>query len=214
MVRFGESLGRSVLPEGLGGRFAGSRGEDDGASEESPAIDTILMAFAADPVARWTWPYSHQYLAGMPRLARAFGGSAFANGGAYCTDGYAGVALWLPPGVHPDEEKLGEVLETTVSPSLRGDVFATFEQMSNHHPREPHWYLPLIGVDPAHQNKGQGDALMSYALQRCDRDRRSAYLESTNPRNISLYQRHGFEPLGRIQIGSSPVLVPMLRPPR
>ena len=86
--------------------------------------------------------------------------------------------------------------------------------MAKHHPREPHWYLPLIGVDPAHQGKGYGDALMANALERCDRDRAPAYLESTNPRNISLYRRHGFEPIGTIQAGSSPLLVPMLRRPR
>ncbi|MGZ9111899.1 MAG: GNAT family N-acetyltransferase, partial [Rhodoplanes sp.] len=37
---------------------------------------------------------------------------------------------------------------------------------------------------------------------------------STNPRNMSLYLRHGFEALGTIRIGSSPPLVPMLRRPR
>jgi hypothetical protein len=41
-----------------------------------------------------------------------------------------------------------------------------------------------------------------------------AYLESSNPRNLSFYRRHGFEPLGAIQVGSSPTLVPMLRQPR
>ena len=89
-----------------------------------------------------------------------------------------------------------------------------FEQMVKCHPQEPHWYLPLIGVDPAYQGKGYGDALMSYALDRCDRERVPAYLESTNPRNVSLYRRHGFEPVGTIQAGSSPTLVPMMRRPR
>jgi hypothetical protein len=42
----------------------------------------------------------------------------------------------------------------------------------------------------------------------------AAYLESTNPRNVSLYQRHGFEALGTIQKGSSPPLIPMLRKAR
>jgi hypothetical protein len=38
--------------------------------------------------------------------------------------------------------------------------------------------------------------------------------ESTNPRNVPLYERHGFERLGTIQSGSSPPLFPMLRRPR
>jgi ribosomal protein S18 acetylase RimI-like enzyme len=74
--------------------------------------------------------------------------------------------------------------------------------------------LPLIGVDPAQQNKGYGGALMRHALIECDRDKKLAYLESTNPKNISLYERHGFEALGTIQVGTSPPIVPMLRKPR
>lgn len=62
--------------------------------------------------------------------------------GPYCTDEYTGAALWLPPGVQPEEESLAEVLQSTVSQFLRDDVAATFEQIAKHHPSEPHWYLP------------------------------------------------------------------------
>lgn len=182
--------------------------------EEGAAIATIVLAFAADPMTRWTWPNPDQYLAAMPRMARAFGGRGFAHGSALATDGYTGVALWLPPGVEPDEAGLSAVMQSTVSPSRLQDGAGIFEQMAAYHPHEPHWYLPLIGVDPAHFGEGHGDALMSHVLARCDRERVPAYLESTNPRNISLYRRHGFERLGTIQAGSSPPLVPMLRKPR
>jgi GNAT superfamily N-acetyltransferase len=184
------------------------------ADDEARAVDTIVVAFAADPVARWTWSAAHQYLATMPRLVRAFGGRAFARGGALGTSDDAGVALWLPPGVAPDQNALSDIMLRTVAPSRREDVFAVFERMATHHPREPHWYLPLIGVDPAHQGRGYGRALMTASLARCDRDGVPAYLESTNPRNITLYLRHGFEALATIQVGTSPPLVPMLRRPR
>lgn len=183
-------------------------------ADEDLAVQTVVLAFATDPMARWTWPHAHQYLAAMPRMARAFGSRAFSSGSAYCTDGYVGTALWLPPGVHSDEEGLGAVIETTVSRSLRPETDAIFERMAAFHPTEPHWYLPLIGADPAHQGEGHGEALMIHALARCDRDHAPAYLESSNPRNIPFYRRHGFEPLGEIQVGSSPTLVPMLRPSR
>lgn len=183
-------------------------------ADEAPAIGTVVLAFAADPIARWTWPESHRYLASMPTFVRAFAGGAFLNGGAHCTSDYTGAALWLPPHVHPDEERLGEIIESTVAASTRADVSAMFEQMAKCHPAGPHWYLPLIGVDPAHQGKGLGAALLTYALERCDREHLPAYLESTNPRNISLYLRHGFEVLRTIQVGGSPPMVPMLRPAR
>jgi ribosomal protein S18 acetylase RimI-like enzyme len=183
-------------------------------ADKAAAVDTVVMAFASDPVSRWSWPQAQQYLASMPRLVSAFAGRSFDHGSAYCTDAYAGVALWLPPGVHPDEERLAELIESTMSASLRHEVFSVFEQMAKYHPTDPHWFLPLIGVDPAHRGKGLGDALMTHALQRVDRDHVAAYLESTNPRNMSLYRRHGFDVLGTIQVGSSPPLVPMLRQPR
>jgi ribosomal protein S18 acetylase RimI-like enzyme len=168
------------------------------AADEAAAVDTIVLAFAADPVARWSWPDAHHYIEGMPALTRAFGGRAFHHEGAHCTDRYSGAALWLAPGVSPDDEALEEIMQTTVTAAVRDEVAGIFELMAKYHPTEPHWYLPLIGVDPMYQGKGHGDALMTYALERCDRDHLPAYLESTNPRNISLYKRHGFEALGTI----------------
>ncbi len=94
--------------------------------EEEHAVQAIVLAFAADPVARWTWRIADQYLSSMPQLVRAFGGGAFAHGAAYCTDDLGGAALWLPPGVNPDEERLGAVIERTVEPSRHADVFGTF----------------------------------------------------------------------------------------
>jgi ribosomal protein S18 acetylase RimI-like enzyme len=182
--------------------------------EEPSAIAPVVLAFAADPGARWAWPYPHQLMAVMPKFAHAFAGRAFAHGTAYCTHDYTGAALWLPPGVHPDADQMDELMQSTSSPSARVDGPVLFERIAKYHPDEPHWYLPLIGVDPAHQGKGHGNALMAYALERCDRDKLPAYLESSNPRNISLYRRHGFEPLGTIQVGSAPPIVPMLRRPR
>ena len=184
------------------------------ATNEVAAIDTIVLAFASDPVARWCWPDPHQYLASMASFTRAFAGGAFLHDGAHCTEDYGGAALWLAPNVHSDEEALGQVLQETVSASIRDDLFAVFEQMAKYHPNQPHWYLPMIGVDPPRQGQGYGSALLTYALERCDREYSLAYLESTNQRNIPLYQRHGFEVLGTIQVGTSPPLVPMLRQAR
>jgi ribosomal protein S18 acetylase RimI-like enzyme len=106
------------------------------------------------------------------------------------------------------------LLQRTVPEPVQKDLFAVFEQMSRYHPSEPHWYLPLIGVDPPQQGKEHGSALMQHALIPCDRDNQCAYRESSNPKNIPLYERHGFKLLGTIQVGTSPPIYPMLRKPR
>lgn len=182
--------------------------------EEAAAIATLTLAFGADPATRWTWPASQDYLNAFPRFAKAFGGAAFVKGSAHLVGDHAGAALWLPPGVEADDAAMGELMRTTASPQSMADGARVMQQMADYHPREPHWYLPLIGIDPKHQGKGLGGVLLSHALDICDRDGALAYLESSNPRNVPLYQRYGFEIMGHIQFGSSPTLVPMLRRPR
>jgi ribosomal protein S18 acetylase RimI-like enzyme len=183
-------------------------------ADEGPAVAVMVLAFGSDPAARWTWPDPEQYLVHFPKLVRVLGGQAFAHGSAYYVDGYVGAALWLPPDVGPDEDALSTLLQSTGSASAQEDLAALFEQMGRYHPREAHWYLPFIGIDPCQQGKGYGAALMKHALDPCDRDRKLAYLESSNPKNIPLYERHGFEVLGTVQVGASPPVVPMLRKPR
>ena len=183
------------------------------AGEEEAAINVVVRAFSADPAARWLYPDPHQYSVKFPNFVRAFGGEAIEQGSAYSIDGCSGVALWLPPDVHSDEEAIAGLIQRTVSNQRQEDIFALLGQMGGYHPSEPHWYLPLIGVDPALQGKGYGSRLMEHALSRCDRDKQLAYLESSNPKNIRLYERHGFELLGTIQVGGSPPIFPMLRKP-
>ena len=178
------------------------------------AIAVVVLSFSTDPVVRWCYPDPHLYLAHFPDFVKAFAGKAFEQRTAYYVDGFSGAALWLPPGIEPDEEEMVALLQRTVSERLQEEVFGVLEQMGSYHPSEPHWYLPLIGVETMRQRQGLGSALMKHALIRCDRDKKLAYLESTNPESIPLYERHGFELLGTIQVGSSPPVFPMLRKPR
>jgi GNAT superfamily N-acetyltransferase len=171
------------------------------------AVAVIVLVFSADPVAHipTRGSISRCFRPSCARLAKAF-----AEGTAHHVNSYAGAALWLPPGIDPDQA----ALEATLPVGREAELTAVFEEMARYHPNEPHWYLPLIGVDPAHQRKGCGAALLRETLRRCDRDHLPAYLESTNPANIKLYQAHGFEVLGTIHAGSSPPLFPMLRAAR
>lgn len=182
--------------------------------EQNAAIGVITLAFSNDPMARWALPDPARYLSVMPEIARAFGGNGFAHGTVHLAGGGLAAAMWLPPNVQPDSEQLENITEEHMPKDRLDDMMRVFEKMDAYHPTEPCWYLPLIGVDPACQGRGFGSALLRHALARCDREGVIAYLESSNPRNISLYLRHGFVVLGQIQEGSSPTLVPMLRQPR
>jgi ribosomal protein S18 acetylase RimI-like enzyme len=183
-------------------------------SAQDASVSVIVKAFADDPAARWMYPDAADYFGNFPHFVRVFGGKAFESGTAEHLDEFFGAALWLPPGVQPDEKALGDFLQATSSKDDQAALFSVFEQMGTFHPTMPHWYLPLIGVDPERQGKGLGSMLLERALRRCDHNGQPAYLEATNSRNVALYERHGFEIIGTIQAGSSPEIVPMLRPPQ
>ena len=182
-------------------------------AERQVVVDVITLAFSTDPMARWAYPHPATYLVAMPETINAFGGIGFEHGTVHLADDGAAAAMWLPPGVESDVQRLAELSEQYSPPERLPEMMQVFEQMGAYHPHEPCWFLPLIGVDPVRQGHGYGSALLAHAVKQCDRDNVPAYLESSNPRNIPLYERYGFRALGSIQAGSSPTVVPMLRPP-
>ena len=181
------------------------------ADEFDRTISSLVAAFVADPFIRWLFPDAKQYLTYFPQVLKYFAGAAFEHDSAYRSDDFKAAALWLPPYVEPDEESLGRVMEEGVDSKLHEQAFAVLEQVGTSHPDVPHWYLPAIGVEPMMQRKGYGSVLMDKGISVCDEQNIAAYLESTNPENIPLYQRFGFEVVGEIQIGSSPIITRMLR---
>lgn len=191
--------------------------------ERDRAIAVQVMAFSTDPVMRWFYPDAAAYLEHFPGFAKAFGGRAFANGTAYVADGsdgldgsngFAGAAFWLPVGEENDTEAIAETMMASLSPERLESLEPMMGAMERFHTKEPHWYLAMVGVDPARQGQGVGSALLRHTLALCDADGVAAYLESSNPKNVPLYQRYGFEVIGEIQHADSPVFYPMLRPAR
>ena len=178
------------------------------------ATSVITLAFSSDPVARWTYPDPDQYLEYFPRFIKAFAGRSFENGTAFLAPDFAGAALWLKPGVGPNEDELLGLVWESTSSDVQKDLFPLFEQMAKFHPTYPHWYLPMIGVEPSRQGSGVGSALLQHSLATCDADGLPAYLESSSPKNIPLYERFGFEQIGVIRSGDAPPMFPMLRKPQ
>ena len=86
--------------------------------------------------------------------------------------------------------------------------------MMANHPHEPHWYLNVVSTIPEQQGRGLGTAVLQPVLERCDADGARAYLESSNPRNLSLYRRNGFVDAGEIRLPDGPSLITMWRDPR
>jgi GNAT superfamily N-acetyltransferase len=182
-------------------------------ADREACIDIVVAAFIADPLVRWMMPHIPSYLKHAHAAMDAFGGEAVEHGNSFYIEGYKGVVLWLPPGVEQDQEAMEQSMMAGADPSVLPDMMTVMEEVQSYHPHdEPCWYLPTIGVDPAYQGMGLGAALLKESLRAIDEAGEQAFLESSNPANVSLYMRHGFEPLAQCQRGNSPVMTPMLRP--
>jgi ribosomal protein S18 acetylase RimI-like enzyme len=182
--------------------------------EQASAFATLVSAFTDDPVERWLYPDPQQYLRHFPEFLAALGGKAFEEQTVWRLGEFSAVALWLPPGTEPDGDIITTVLTASVSAERHSDMFSVLQQMDTAHPKYPHWYLPWFGVDAASQGRGLGGQLMKACLRVVDASHLPAYLETPNPRNISFYERHGFEVTGGAQAGACPPVVFMLRASR
>ena len=103
--------------------------------------------------------------------------------------------------------------------SQLGDMYMLLEgKREKHAPTAIH--LQLLGTDPEVQSRGLGSRVIKLGLDRADALKVPCYLESSNPRNIPFYKRHGFQtieeiyPLEKDQNveGKGPLVTLMLRP--
>jgi ribosomal protein S18 acetylase RimI-like enzyme len=165
--------------------------------EVRPVAQTLARAFLDDPHFRFIVRDDAKRLARMERGFATFVGRIWLpQNEGYAHEQLIGAALWMPPETWHMSVLAQLRLLPAIVASARGDtgrLLKAVNWMERKHPREPHWYLPAIGVTPAWQGRGYGAALLRPMLDRLDAERVPAYLEASTPRNLALYGRHGFE---------------------
>jgi GNAT superfamily N-acetyltransferase len=192
-------------------------------SEARLLADIAAAGFFDDPVMMWVFPDDATRL---DLLKIAFHGLVrdfLPDRGTVHVLDNACVTMWRPP--HHDYSRIAGAdggAGETATPDQGGspfpaDVVERFgilgEAMEAVHPHERHWYLNVISTVPVRQGQGLGARALIPVLARCDADGVPAYLESSNPRNMSLYRRHGFEETSEIKLPDGPSLYAMWRPP-
>jgi ribosomal protein S18 acetylase RimI-like enzyme len=185
-----------------------------------PAVGRALAAaFAGDPV------WSHLAAPKANWMARAsawFEADARAqlrgHGEVLVDDQVRGAAVWAPPGRWRATASEGLALAIPSARLFRTRLpraMASIGRMERKHPMEPeHWYLAILGTDPAHQGSGVGSALIRAVTDRCDEQGLGAYLESSKEQNVPYYARHGFEVREELSMGDGPPLWLMWRDPQ
>ena len=189
------------------------------AADVSPLSRALGAAFADDPVMSWLLPEATGRDARLSRLFATFLRGHFLRlGSVWRAPDNSAAALWAPPGqaiVPPVRiaRQLPAVFRTFGPRALR--ALRAFEHVERHHPKEPHWYLGVLGTRPDRQGRGVGSALLRPVLGRCDAEGLPAYLESSKESNIAFYHRAGFRVLEELPLpDGGPPVWPMWREPR
>jgi ribosomal protein S18 acetylase RimI-like enzyme len=161
----------------------------------------LARAFDDDPVFRYLYPTarrrrwsSRSFLGAVVRDALPFGEvwAATDNGEVVAT------ASWLPEGTYPPSRwraarQLVAAWDALLTPHTLRDGLRYLTETEKLHPREPHWYLAVIGVEPERQGQGLGGKLLAAVLDRLDATGVPAYLETSTTANVAWYRRHGFD---------------------
>jgi GNAT superfamily N-acetyltransferase len=170
------------------------------------AAGVLAAAFQDDPVFAWCLPDAARRAAIGPSFFRIVANAIAVHDEirvAAPSGAIEGAALWLPPGAEPVDD-----LESAFSELLGDDAGRTFDLvglLDAAHPHAPHDNLWFVGVAPAAQGHGIGSALLG---QRPDHP---AYVVATSTDNRRLYERHGFEVVNELRVGTSPTLWAMWR---
>jgi ribosomal protein S18 acetylase RimI-like enzyme len=141
--------------------------------------------------------------------------------GAGCVETVDGaVAVWLAPGAHPapwgrQARMLPELLAVALlHPRAVPRLLRAPPALDALHPPEPHWFLSLLGTEPALWGRGRGAALVEHGLRRAAADGVPVHLDTDSERNVAWYERFGFEVTAEIRVmpGAPPSWGMLARP--
>jgi GNAT superfamily N-acetyltransferase len=185
------------------------------------AATALARAFYDDPLWSWVLPDPADRLEKL----EWFQGAGVRYGDRFgrvhtSGDPVAGCAVWLPPG-ETDllPERLGETGFDRAAEQLDAEALERFLRFTGHlgplhhrHMPERHWYLMILGVDPAAQGRGLGSLLMAPVLARADEEALPCFLETQKQRNVPFYRKSGFAVVGETDVPGGPHLWLMSRP--
>jgi ribosomal protein S18 acetylase RimI-like enzyme len=194
-----------------------------GEADRELVVRLLDAAFQDDPVSGWVFPGDDYRRTHHHKLMAAFTAIVLDEGRIDVTEDGSACALWVsvpaaaPDGDHEeddgDEDGFARMREAIDPGNERIELIGRLTEQA-HPVGRPHAYLWMIGVRPERQGEGLGSALIRHVLDRCDREGLPAYLEASNARSRTLYERLGFTFTGRpVALPDGPPMWPMWREP-
>jgi GNAT superfamily N-acetyltransferase len=181
--------------------------------------DVWVDAFSADPYLRWLAPDDAQWSAFGAAWMTFVVELTFERGHTYVAEPADVAAAWIPPDLSfagPGDVARGRgIIEEHCGAARAEQALASIIAARSHDLDEPHWTLQYIGVRSAKRGAGLGAVAAESILEVCDADGLPCSLVSTNLRNVTFYERLGFEVAAEVSTADGQAtLRPMHRRPR
>lgn len=195
-----------------------------GQEARESVANTVAASFADDPI--WQWIYDTDRTIPIETgivLARMLVARSTPGDVIHSVADEGAIALWTAPRESSSSEN-EKLRDGQATPFMLGfaeqlgdriSITGTLSvAMAEHRPKEPHWYLGILGAHPDRQSQGLGSKVLGAMLAECDALGLPTFLESSNPRNYGFYQRHGYVETGELTVDDSPPLLGFWRLPR
>jgi ribosomal protein S18 acetylase RimI-like enzyme len=187
--------------------------------DSADVVEILVSAFYDDPTWSWAFPDPSRRAEQHRRWWGLFVAGAMRFPWVWLTRGNTATSVWIPP----NEEEFSEEQAAAMEPLLvellgagASRVLQGVEMFDRAHPQGvPHFYLTLLATSTEHRGHAYGLRLMAENLRQIDDAGMPSYLEASNPANVPLYMRHGFEVLGSFTLpDSGPEVFTMWRDPQ
>ncbi|GAA3712170.1 GNAT family N-acetyltransferase [Zhihengliuella alba] len=169
------------------------------------AARTLAAAFDEYAWTRWAIP-EEGYAQRLEELQRLYLGHALQYGLVLLDDQMAAVAAFLPPDAAEPEPFVQERIA-----ELHGDRLTELMGLSLPDAPDGAWTLETVGVDPRRQGTGLGTAVTAAGLTVIDERGAPVALQTSDDRNVRLYERLGFAVVETTQVPNGPVVYSMVR---
>ena len=160
-------------------------------TDRTRIVSSLVAAFPQDPVLQYLFPDEAVY----PRFAAAFFGHLFdkrvGRGTIWTIERGASTAIWEPPS--DEDASADDGLSAHLPADALARVRAYDRAVHAALPAAPFWYLGVLGTHPDSAGRRWGHAVMQAGLRRAAADGLPAVLETSNPANVEVYRRAGWE---------------------
>jgi ribosomal protein S18 acetylase RimI-like enzyme len=168
-------------------------------ADRGRVIDTFMAAFLDDPALRFFFP-GEMYAEHAPAFVGALFDRRVGVGTIWVAEDGVSVAMWDGPGTGSYAEPPVEFdpppaqLPSDARARLEAYDAAVLAML----PESPYWYLGVLATHPDQAGRGLGRAVTAAGLRESAAAGLPAYLETTNPANVDLYRRWGWQIAERV----------------